>query len=154
MIANHLLQSTVFAGVVGLLTLAFRKNRAQVRYWLWLSASIKFLIPFAVLLSVGNALEKWAPADTQKFATPAVSSTLEQFSEPLLYRESVPALPSTGETIHWIPVTLLVVWLCGTLTIALIRFRSWLRIRHAVRAATATDIRIDVEVRVSPGLFE
>lgn len=39
-LTNHLWQSTVFAVVVGLLTLAYRKNRAHVRYWLWLSASV------------------------------------------------------------------------------------------------------------------
>jgi hypothetical protein len=38
---NHLWQSTMFAMVAALLTLAFRRNRAQVRYWLWLSASFK-----------------------------------------------------------------------------------------------------------------
>jgi len=45
-LANHLWQSTVFAAVAGLLALALRNNRAQVRYWLWLAASVKFLIPF------------------------------------------------------------------------------------------------------------
>jgi len=43
---NHLWQSTVFAVAAGLLTLAFRKNRAQVRYWLWFSGSVKFFVPF------------------------------------------------------------------------------------------------------------
>ena len=33
---NHLWLSTLFAAAAGLLTLAFRKNRASVRYWLWL----------------------------------------------------------------------------------------------------------------------
>jgi bla regulator protein BlaR1 len=36
-LANHLWQSTVFAGIAGLLTLALRKNHARTRYWLWLS---------------------------------------------------------------------------------------------------------------------
>lgn len=51
---NHLWQSTWFALAAALLTLAFRKNRAQVRYWLWLAASIKFLIPFSILMSLGS----------------------------------------------------------------------------------------------------
>ncbi len=41
-LTNHLWQSTLFAVAAGLLTVAFRKNRAQVRYWLWFSASFKF----------------------------------------------------------------------------------------------------------------
>jgi len=46
-IFNHLWQSTLFALAVGVLTLGFRVNRAKVRYWLWFSASIKFMIPMA-----------------------------------------------------------------------------------------------------------
>src|SRR5207253_243536 len=70
-LAAHLWQSTLFAVIAGLLTLAFRKNRAQVRYWLWLSASLKFLVPFALLMSLGNHLG-WAPA-ARKIATPGIT---------------------------------------------------------------------------------
>ena len=153
-LTRHLWQSTFFVLAVALLTLAFRGNRPQVRYWLWLSASVKFLAPFAVLMSVGSALETWAPAAAQKIATPAVSYTLAQFGGPVLYQENAASLPSTRETIHWIPGAGLGAWLCGFLTIAVIRLRNWFRIREAVRAGTATDIHAAVEVRVSPGLLE
>lgn len=56
---NHLWQSTLFAGLAAALTLAFRANRAQVRYWLWFSASLKFLLPFVLLTVIGSHLE-WA----------------------------------------------------------------------------------------------
>src|SRR5580704_2968422 len=55
-LGNHLWQSTLFAGIAGLLTLLLRKNRARARYWLWLAASVKFLIPFSVLVAVGSHL--------------------------------------------------------------------------------------------------
>src|SRR5580693_4786431 len=71
LLTAHLWQSTFFAVAAGLLTLAFRGNRAQVRYWLWLSASVKFLVPFAFLISFGSHIP-WSPA-VQKIATPAVS---------------------------------------------------------------------------------
>src|SRR5229473_7170196 len=51
---THLLQSTLFAGVAGLLTLALKKNHARARYCLWLAASVKFLIPFSVLVDLGS----------------------------------------------------------------------------------------------------
>ena len=51
-VANHLWRSTLFAATAGLLSLALRKQRAQVRYGLWLAASVKFLIPFALLVSI------------------------------------------------------------------------------------------------------
>ena len=43
-LGNHLWQSTVFAAVAALLTLLLRKNHARTRYWLWLAASLKFLV--------------------------------------------------------------------------------------------------------------
>ncbi len=53
-LANHLWQSTLFALVVGCLTLLLRKNSARVRCLLWLAASTKFLIPFALLTLLGS----------------------------------------------------------------------------------------------------
>ena len=52
-LANHLWQSSVFALAVGLLTLMCRMNYANVRYWLWFIASVKFCIPFALLMALG-----------------------------------------------------------------------------------------------------
>ena len=53
-IVNHLWQSTLFGVAVWLLTLTLRKNRAAVRHGLWLSASVKFLLPCSWLVSIGN----------------------------------------------------------------------------------------------------
>ena len=53
-LCNHLWQTTIFAGMAGLLALALRKNRARARYWLWLAASVKFILPFAMLVNIGN----------------------------------------------------------------------------------------------------
>jgi hypothetical protein len=39
-VANHLWQSTLFVAVVCLLTFLLRSNRAPVRHWLWLAASM------------------------------------------------------------------------------------------------------------------
>jgi hypothetical protein len=81
-LTNHLWQSTLFAIAAGLLTLAFRNNHAKVRYGLWLSASLKFFIPFALLIGMGNHFD-WTPA-AQKLATqvagPSLSFTVEQLS--------------------------------------------------------------------------
>ena len=38
-LANHLWQSTLFAGAAWLLVLALRRHQAQVRYWVWFIAS-------------------------------------------------------------------------------------------------------------------
>ena len=53
-LGDHLWQSTLCAQVVALVTLALRRNRAHVRYWLWLAASVKFLVPCAALVAAGR----------------------------------------------------------------------------------------------------
>ena len=65
-IANHLWQSTLFAGLAALLTLALRSNHARVRHGVWLAASCKFLIPLSVLIALGGQV-RWraVPETTQ-----------------------------------------------------------------------------------------
>ena len=155
-LAGHLWQSTLFALTAGLMTVAFRGNRAQVRYWLWLSASLKFLLPFALLLNLGSYLETWMPAAREiatPLAYPLASYTIEHFSAPF-FQESVPSLAPAPDTVHWIPLVILTVWLAGFATVASIRFRGWRRVREAVRAGAATGISETVKIRVSPYLLE
>jgi beta-lactamase regulating signal transducer with metallopeptidase domain len=55
-VIDHLWQSTLFAIAIGLLTLAFRRNRARVRYALWFCASVKFLVPFSLMMWLGSVI--------------------------------------------------------------------------------------------------
>lgn len=149
-LTNHLWQSTLFAVVAGLLTVAFRRNRAQVRYWLWFCASIKFFLPFSLLMSLGSHVQ-WTP----KTATPAaVTVAIEEITQP--FSGTVSFVPSTPG-FDWMPVALLAVWACGFGAIALMRLNSYRRIRAAVRSSAfielpGLDARVDV--RSSPGLLE
>ncbi|MDQ2948104.1 MAG: hypothetical protein M3Y27_19575, partial [Acidobacteriota bacterium] len=52
-LTNHLWQSTAFAALIGLLVLVLRGNQARMRYWLWVTASTKFLISDFVFSSGG-----------------------------------------------------------------------------------------------------
>ena len=55
-VANHLWQSTVFAGAAGLIALALRRNAARARHWVWMIASVKFLIPYWLFTNIGSHL--------------------------------------------------------------------------------------------------
>lgn len=57
-LANHLWQSTLFAGAAALLTWTLRNNRARVRHCVWLAASCKFLIPLSLLIALGGAIPR------------------------------------------------------------------------------------------------
>src|ERR1700693_2210882 len=114
---SHLLQSTLFAGVAWLLALGLRRNRAQVRYWVLFAASMKFLIPFAALVSLGNLVPRQA-------AVPPVvgrwMNTMEQIGEPL----TVPAAAAQAaaqaaavtSSIPWGTIALSL-WSCGVAAI-------------------------------------
>src|SRR5579863_2366116 len=84
-LANHLWQSTLFALAAGLLSLALRKNHARARYWLWFAASVKFLIPFSLLVSAGSHLAWPRPATV---APSGVYLVLEEASQPFTARTS------------------------------------------------------------------
>lgn len=151
---NHLWQSTLVAIGIAVLTLAFRKNRAQVRYWLWLSASVKFLVPFAPLMRLGSGL--WGAMAAGKITTgiapPIISVAVEQVIRP--FPEAlVSAAPATG-TVSWTSLAILLMWMCGFASLLFIRFRGWLRLRAAVLASSPISIPAAVEIRSSPALFE
>src|ERR1700733_7248928 len=55
-VGNHLWQSTLFAAVTAMMATVLRKNQARIRYRLWLAASLKFLLPFSLLISLGGPL--------------------------------------------------------------------------------------------------
>ena len=54
---NHLWQSTWFAGAVAFAAVWLRKNSPRTRYWLWLGASVKFLIPFSLFVWTGSSMQ-------------------------------------------------------------------------------------------------
>ncbi len=153
-LTNHLWQSSLFAVVAGLLTVLLRRNRAQVRYWLWLSASLKFLVPWLLLVSLAGHLQ-WRPSP--KMAAPAVAFTMVEIAEPFSaeLRTAPTARRSATEWTPWV----IGFWACGFGAIALMRLREWRRIRAAVRVSApeltregmAVPIR-STPVRLEPGV--
>lgn len=61
MLATHLWQSTIVGLLAWMLTLVLRRDRAAARHLVWLAASVKFLVPFALLTSLGERVG-WRPA--------------------------------------------------------------------------------------------
>jgi bla regulator protein blaR1 len=135
-LANHLWQSTLVALVAALLTLAFRKHHARARYWLWLAASLKFLVPFSWLVDIGGRL---AWRGTPAIATTSTLYVVEQIGQPFarsatpIASTQAPAI-STPTLIHWLPV-LGVLWLCGFLAVLVVWSVRWLRVVRAMKSA-------------------
>src|SRR5205823_4168611 len=144
---NHLWQSTLGAVAVWLLTLAMRKNRAAVRYWLWFAASVKFLVPFSLLVSAASQLEwRTTPVNTP----PAIAFAVAQVSQPFALPVSTPAPAQSNP----IPAILLVLWLTGVVIGIGFWLRWWRSIETARRAARSLSLNLPIPVMSAPGCLE
>lgn len=147
-LGDHLWQSTLFAAAVALLTLGFRRNRAGVRYALWLCASVKFLVPLSLLISLGSQWHWTSAADriaSRVVAPQALPFTVVEIARPF---SAAPA-PQANYAPFFVAV-----WAVGFLLVAFLRLRGWLAIRAAMRSSTALPIPAAIDVRSSPALLE
>src|SRR6059058_4848377 len=112
-VANHLWQSTLFAIAAALMVLLLRKQNARIRHWLWMVTSLKFLVPFSLLVSIGTRLSHTAAPALR----PVVYYTIDEISRPFT-QIGVPVTPAHAPAValsilpHLTPL-LLGVWLVG-----------------------------------------
>src|SRR5262245_21727370 len=147
LLANHLWQSTAFAGAAALLVLALRKNAARVRYWVWVAASLKFLIPFSLLISLGAHIP-WRVAPARRQASVAI--VLDDVSEPFATAPGLPRVAPAPQRTK-VPVTeiLLGIWSCGFIGIGASWWIRWRRIASAVRVGSPLHLDVPIEARSS-----
>jgi uncharacterized protein (TIGR03435 family) len=151
---NHLWQSTLVVGIAGLLTLALKKNHARARYWVWMIASAKFLIPFSLFIIAGEWIRSLVAAPIEK---PGLAAAMEQITQPFQQVQLFDSVGPVVATTHHstvLPAALLVIWASGALVFAARWASGWRRIRAAVRAATPLAFEADVPVRSTASLLE
>jgi bla regulator protein blaR1 len=152
-LVNHLWQSTAVACAAWLLALALRNNRAGVRYWLWMIASLKFLLPFSLLIAAGEWLK---PVSSRPIQGPALTSFVEQFTEPLAQPQSPVGLPTaeTSANSHLLLTALFTLWACGAFALAFRWWRKWRQVRSAACKARPLTIAAGLPVLLSQSLLE
>jgi uncharacterized protein (TIGR03435 family) len=133
-VANHLWQSTLFAVAAAILTLGLRKNYARVRYRLWLAASIKFLVPFSLLISLGGHL---ARPSVSKSPQSGLYSVVEELSQPFSQAAAPVAAPvehasRAAYLLTWLQGILIAVWLFGFVARLSLWWWRWRRLSAAV----------------------
>lgn len=148
-VLTHLWQSTMFGAMVWLLTLALRRHHPRVRYWLWVVASAKFLVPVAWLVAAGTHVE-WrdAPAALQPAAFFVVERVL---ATPVSVRSTPGTPPSPAYDAG--PVVVGSIWLIGVVVVCAWWWRQWLPVRAARRAAAplvGTDAGRGLRLMSSP----
>lgn len=159
---NHLWQSTLFATTVWLLTVALRKNQAHIRYRLWLIASIKFLLPFSLLIDTGERLRTHlSNAITSKPLPVAVAQLTQPFAQMDFSYLKDPATDvplAASHSSHFWPYLIAAIWLSGSAALLFTWLRRWSQLCRIARNATPLEIDAPFAVRTSkstlePGIF-
>jgi beta-lactamase regulating signal transducer with metallopeptidase domain len=174
-ILDHLWQSTLLALGVGLLVLSLRKAAAGVRYGLWFTASLKFLVPFAALAALGRLL---APAGlTPAGAAPeaamikAAARPLAQFPfahaailqaplSPAAAPASTPSplaqasIPAPAPVHLDLGLILLTIWALGAAAVLIAWAIRWARVGRIVRSARPLNWPAPMPVKASASLME
>jgi uncharacterized protein (TIGR03435 family) len=161
-IINHLWQSTFVFLLALPLTWVLKRNQARTRYWVWMVASAKLLVPFSLFVAIGEWLRPTAAflSESPHFASAIVNiaqpfSANSQNIEHLTVGLPVPAIAaSSPHHVHLLPALLLTVWLYGFLFLLVRWARSWRTIRATVRSASLMPLSTDVPVLSSSLLLE
>ena len=154
LILDHLWQSTLFAAAAGFLTLLFRANGAGVRYGLWLVASLKFLLPLALLTAAGGAMSGLLPAQlSAPTVMPRFDGTVPAHSPTAAAWLVFQASPDPVRPWDW-TTTLALIWLMGFLSIVGLWLWRWIGLQAIARSATPLAVKAPLPVRYSISQLE
>jgi bla regulator protein BlaR1 len=156
-VLNHLWQSSVVTAGAALLALALRAHPARVRFWVWTAASLKFLVPLALLATLGNHLAWRSPTSLPEL------QTLRAAAQPFVSSDvpaAVPTAPATQSSpLPLGPAVLGVIWLLGTVAVLAVWLTRWADLLRVVLAAQpGPSVTVSLPVRwtsatIEPGVF-
>src|SRR5215470_13422282 len=145
-IGNHIWQTTVFVMATWLVTLTLRQNAARVRFALWSVASVKFLIPFSLLISIGSLMPHQSAAikpGTTFLVAETFSSPFEQPAASSA--QPVVTLPQTLPARQTLNLTSLIIaiWFAGFGAVAVHRTVRLLRAFAVLRRTKIHDVETE-----------
>jgi bla regulator protein BlaR1 len=141
-LANHLWQSTWFAVAAWALARVASRDSAQVRYWIWFAASLKFLVPFAMLSWIGH---RFVVETDQPILLPIVQyATAPIQSHAVISHELRDPLQSL----------LFAIWILGAAMLAVRWLRQWSASQDLLRSSAVCELDAPVAVRTSTDITE
>jgi bla regulator protein blaR1 len=168
-VIDHVWQSTLFAIGIALLIRACRRNRAGVRYALWFSASVKFLVPFSLVAWLGSFMRSSESGTfdgasmgrfVQGLAAHPLIDGLGQSLAPMGTAALWPSSFTVWEvTLTWVSLALLAIWTCGFAVVVASRIRRsrqhWDLVLTA-RRVELLDLKVPARLQVglADGLLE
>jgi uncharacterized protein (TIGR03435 family) len=168
-LVNHLWQSTIFVVGVWLLTIALRRNQARTRYFSWMLASVKFLVPFSILIAAGEWLH---PASSAQGPGLAFVTAMGGFTQPLSAKEGAAHAVALGlgassasgvsaiavNRVDLLSMMLLALWIVGTCFLLARWACRWWSLRKLVRTASPVTLNcglpvLSTRLHLEPGVF-
>jgi uncharacterized protein (TIGR03435 family) len=143
---QHLWQSTLICAALWILSLMLRRNAARIRFRLWVLASVKFLLPFSLLIAVGRGFSKSGTQEPN--IGPILSIVIKGPAEQTAAKLHVEA-PAENVTVHAVtattrtnkksavPFVLALLWGTGVVAISGLWLRRWLHLRTLVLGGTS-----------------
>ncbi len=151
-VANHLWQSTAFGVVAWAVTLLLRKNPARVRYGVWVAASVKFVVPFSLLIGLGGML----PRPQKQVVAMPVYSAVDYVGMPFDEAPISVADPTHAairprhewgtRVMGLLPAGLAVVWGCGVVVVLVVWGGGWMRVTRTLRRARRVEDGREAEI--------
>ena len=151
---DHLWQSTLFAVLAALLTLAFRENRANTRFCIWLAASVKFLVPISPVVVIFHAMTWRAASSGVVPISPMIVEPAAPIAVmPVAHVSLAAAVPAEPVSVSIVTI-LFAVWACGAAATYAWWLVRWLRMGAILRNASPLQLDAPIPIKSSPALLE
>lgn len=143
----HLWQSTLCALVAAVVVALLRGREARIRHAVWLGASLKFLVPFSVLLALGASMgSMWPPVGPMPEPVREVLEQASRVPAPLARQAGGAASAAAFSVLPF----LLVGWAAGALVIVVRWTAEWRQVRRYLIGASLLRMVEGLPVLSSP----
>ena len=139
----HLWEATLFVGLLALGVRLLKRAPASTRYWFWLLAAVKLLVPSVLLAWLVSEIPSAAPSlsppllEQSTHGAPAIDPGRPAYEilKPLLLNQPVVGQPVSAEVHNELYCTLTLTWLAGFLFFAFRWARASLSLAWAVKTS-------------------
>lgn len=157
---NHLWQSSLVAAMAALLAWRLRRHSARLRFWIWMFASLKFLLPFSVLAAAGGWLFRHSHAAPAALPPPALAIVARPFAAPApIFVAPLPGGPIVPAPPNWHLWLWAGIWIGGSLIVLARWWRNHREVSRLCRGASRSSLPgFDgpvglVDAAIEPGVF-
>jgi beta-lactamase regulating signal transducer with metallopeptidase domain len=140
---THLCQSTLVLLAAWVLARACRRNAAAVRYWIWFVASVKFLVPLALLQHLGDRLGRALPEPLP------VDAALVATARAVFVPSSPRDLTTSDAMLSQLLLFAAAIWALGAALLCLRWLLQWWSVRSRLTFAPEVSLNLPVPVRIT-----